>query len=632
MTSSEIRKKYIEFFKSKGHAQIPSASLLPDNDSTTLFIGSGMQPLLPYLLGSPHPLGKRLVNSQKCFRAEDIESVGDSRHSTVFEMLGNWSLGDYFKAEQLEWIFDFLTKEINLDPNRIYVTVFRGNENLNIPKDTEAAELWKKIFKKNGIDAKDIDFPEIGGMKDGKIFYYSDEKNWWSRAGAPENMPEGEPGGPDSEMFYDLGADLRLHENSKFKDMPCHVNCDCGRFIEIGNNVFMQYIKTPACAGRKDGFEELKHKNIDFGGGFERIIMVAQGKNNIFATDLYSETIEKIEKLSGKKYSEDIEAFEVIADHLKGAVFIMGDDKAVAPSNTDQGYVVRRLLRRAIRYGKKINIEEDLWTSKIAEIIINKYKEMFPELLKNKNFIINELNKEENKFQKTLEKGLKIFEGLKPIDGTISGADAFVLFTTYGFPIELTEEIAKCNGWDVNKKEFEEKFKEHQELSRTASAGMFKGGLADASEQTTKYHTATHLLHQALRQVLGEHVQQKGSNINAERMRFDFIHNEKMTPAQIHEVEKIVNEQIKKALPVNCEEMGVEEAKKNGALGFFESKYGEKVKVYSIGSPVFEGGQYFSREICGGPHVKNISELGEFKIKKEESSSAGVRRIKAMLL
>lgn len=626
MTASEIRKKYIEFFKSKGHAEIPSASLLPENDPTTLFIGSGMQPLIPYLLGAPHPLGNILVNAQKCFRAEDIEKVGDSRHSTVFEMLGNWSLGDYFKKEQLEWIFYFLTKELKLDPARLYVTVFRGNEKLNIKKDLESVEIWKTIFSKEGIDAKDVDLAEKKGMQGGRIFYYDEKKNWWSRAGLPNDMPEGEPGGPDSEMFYDLGEDLKLHENSEFKDLPCHVNCDCGRFIEIGNNVFMQYLKT------KDGFVELKKKNIDFGGGFERLVMVAQGKTNIFLTDLYSSMIKKIEELSGMRYEDNVKPFEVIADHLKAAVFIMGDDRGIRPSNTDQGYIVRRFVRRAIRFGRQIGISENLWTTKIAEIILDIYKDKYTELEKNKKFILDELNKEEEKFNNTLEKGIKIFEKLEPADGVIKGEDAFILFTTYGFPIELTEEMADSKGLKVDRDAFHKKFHEHQELSRSASAGMFKGGLADAGEQTTKYHTATHLLHQALRQVLGDHVQQKGSNITAERLRFDFSHPDKMTPEQIAEAENIVNEQIRKALPVHSEEMTVEEAKEAGALGFFESKYGEKVKVYSVGSSIAGGGEFFSREICGGPHINNISELGEFKIKKEESSSAGVRRIKAVLM
>ncbi|MFH0853913.1 MAG: alanine--tRNA ligase [bacterium] len=626
MTASEIRKKYIAFFKSKNHKEIPSASLLPENDPTTLFIGSGMQPLIPYLLGAPHPLGNRLVNAQKCFRAEDIEKVGDSRHSTVFEMLGNWSLGDYFKKEQLEWIFYFLTKELKLDPKRLHVTVFRGNEKLNIKKDLESVEIWKTIFSKEGIDAKDVDLAEEKGMQGGRIFYYDEKKNWWSRAGLPNDMPEGEPGGPDSEMFYDLGEDLKLHENSEFKDLPCHVNCDCGRFIEIGNNVFMQYLKT------KEGFLELKKKNIDFGGGFERLVMVAQGKTNIFSTDLYSSMIKKIEELSGMRYGDNVKPFEVIADHLKAAVFIMGDDRGIRPSNTDQGYIVRRFVRRAIRFGRQLGISENLWTTKIAEIILDIYKDKYTELEKNKKFILDELNKEEEKFNNTLEKGIKIFEKLEPADQVIKGEDAFILFTTYGFPIELTEEIADSKGLKVDRDGFHKKFHEHQELSRSASAGMFKGGLADAGEQTTKYHTATHLLHQALRQVLGNHVQQKGSNITAERLRFDFSHPDKMTPEQIAKVENIVNEQIKKTLPVHCEEMTVEEAKEAGALGFFESKYGEKVKVYSIGSSIAEGGEYFSREICGGPHIKNTSELGKFKIQKEEASSAGVRRIKAVLL
>jgi alanyl-tRNA synthetase len=623
MTSKEIRSKYLEFMKSKGHVIIPSASLIPENDSSTLFIGSGMQPLVPYLLGQRHPEGTRLTNSQKSFRAEDIEDVGDSRHNTVFEMLGNWSLGDYFKQEQLSWIFEFLIKEIGIDPKRLYTTVFRGNEEIGIARDDEAVNKWKELFASVGIEAKDADNSWENGMGDGRIFYYGDKKNWWSRSGVPANMPVGEPGGPDSEMFYDLGADLKKHEKSPWKDEPCHVNCDCGRFVEIGNSVFMEFIRTD------HGFEKLPQKNVDFGGGLERITMVAQGKDNIFETDMFEHVLNKISMLSGgKTYKENIRAFEVIADHLKAATFIVGDDKGIVPSNVGAGYIVRRLMRRAIRYGRMLGITETPWTKEIAKIVAHDYGEAFPELRRNIDFVIEEFKKEEAKFVKTLERGLKqllnyelriINSGEKNIDGV----SAFDLYQTYGFPIEMTEEIAKEKGLEIDRAGFEEEAKKHQEASRTASAGTFKGGLADASRETTKLHTAAHLLLAALRKVLGDHVTQKGSNITAERLRFDFSHNEKMTEEQKAEVEKLVNEAIQKDLSVTCEELSLGEAKGKGAMGVFESKYGEKVKVYTVGD--------FSKEICGGPHVENTGTLGHFKIQKEESSSAGVRRIKAVL-
>jgi alanyl-tRNA synthetase len=640
MTSKEIRSKYLEFFsskggfasggKSRGHAIIPSASLIPENDSSTLFIGSGMQPLVPYLLGAKHPQGTRLTNSQKSFRAEDIEDVGDSRHNTVFEMLGNWSLGDYFKAEQLPWIFEFLTKEISIDPKRLYVSAYRGNDEIGIPRDLEVVEIWKKLFASVGIDAKDIDNSWENGMGDGRIFYY-ENKNWWSRSGTPEQMPVGEPGGPDSEMFYDLGADLKRHENSIWKNEPCHINCDCGRFIEIGNSVFMEYVKT------EKGFEKLPQKNVDFGGGLERITMVVQGKDNIFETDMFEHILNKISMLSGGKvYKDNVRAFEVIADHLKAATFIVGDDKGILPSNVGPGYIVRRLLRRAIRYGKMIGITELPWTKEIAKIVAHDYGDVFPELRNNIDFVIEEFKKEEEKFSRTLERGLKELEKLEKIktlkyENKILGKEAFDLYQSYGFPIEMTEEIAREKGLEIDRTGFKEELKKHQELSHTASVGVFKGGLADASRETTKLHTAAHLLLAALRKVLGDHVTQKGSNITAERLRFDFSHPEKMADAQKTEVEKLVNDAIQKDLPVTCEELSLDDAKAQGAMGVFDSKYGEKVKVYTIGDSSAGSEPPFSREICGGPHVERTGTLGKFKIQKEESSSAGVRRIKAVL-
>ena len=617
MTGNELRQKYLEFFKEKGHAVIPSASLMPENDPTTLFTSSGMQPLIPYLMGEKHPAGKRLVDSQKSFRSGDIEEVGDNRHNTLFEMLGNWSLGDYFKKEQLNWFFEFMVSELKLDPKELYVTVYSGNEEIGVERDNESVEIWKEIFEKYNIGSKDYDNSEAEGMRDGRIFYYGDSKNWWSRSGEPANMPVGEIGGPDSEVFYDLGAGLKRHENSEWKDKPCHVNCDCGRFIEVGNSVFIEFIK------KEDGFEPLKQKNVDFGGGLERLAMVSEGKDNIFETDLFINALKKIEELSGdKKYRDNMKAFEVIADHMKGATFIMGDDKGVAPANVDQGYIVRRLIRRAIRFGRQLGITKSSWAKEIAQIVIADYKEAYPELERNAKFIINETDKEEDKFMKTLVKGERMISGDK-----MNGEQAFNLFQTYGYPIEMTKEICKEKNI-VLSNNFDNKFKEasikHSDLSRTASAGKFKGGLADSSEETTELHTVCHLLLESLKRVLGDHVHQKGSNITAKRLRFDFSHSAKMTDEEKSQVEKLVNEAIQAAHPVSFEEMSLEEAKKLGAEGVFESKYGDKVKVYSVGN--------FSTEVCGGPHINNTSEIkGVFKIKKEQSSSAGVRRIKAVI-
>ncbi len=619
MKANELRTKYFKFFESKGHTIVPSAKLTPENDPTTLFTGSGMQPMIQYLLGEKHPLGTRLVDSQKCFRAQDIEEVGDNRHTTFFEMLGNWSFGDYFKKEQVAWMFEFLTNEIGLDPQKLFITVFRGNDELGISRDTEAVNFWKEKFAEVGIEAKDVDFSERDGMQGGKIFYYEEKKNWWSRAGVPDNMPVGEPGGPDSEMFWDFGAELGLHEKSEFKELPCHVNCDCGRFLEIGNNVFMQYIKTDK------GFEQLPKGNIDFGGGLERMVAVSENTPDIFLTDLFSAIIKKIEELSEKKYgeTEDVtKSFRIICDHLKAGTFLIGD--GVIPSNTGAGYVLRRLIRRAVRYGKLIGIEKDFSVS-VAEIVIQMYGEQYPELSKKRSEIFAELKKEEEKFRKTIENGLRQFNKLS--EGNISGKDAFDLYQTYGFPFELTVELANEKKISVDEVEFNEELKKHQELSRTASAGMFKGGLQDVSEETTKLHTAAHLMLAALRTVLGDHVSQKGSNITSERLRFDFSHGEKMTDNQKKEVEKLVNEAIVADATVKKEEMTLDEAKKAGAMGAFESKYGEKVTVYTAE----KDGVLFSKEICGGPHVEHTGALGRFKIQKEEASSAGVRRIKAVL-
>ncbi len=626
MTIDNLRNKYLQFFKEKEHEIISSASLLPENDPSLLFTNSGMSPLIPYLLGERHPVGKRLVNSQKCFRAEDIEEVGDGRHSTFFEMLGNWSLGDYFKKEQLTWWFEFLFDYLKIDPNRIYQTVYIGSEDGKIKKDNESINILKELFSKYNIKAEEgpetLTKGDLGPKKEldfscQRIFAYRD-KNWWQRGDAI-----GELGGPDSETFYDT----KKRHDKKYGEF-CHLNCDCGRFIEIGNSVFMQYQKT------SDSWQELENKNVDFGGGLERIMMAFQGEANIFKTEFFSTAIEKLEEISQKKYDENKVAFEVIVDHIKAATFIIGDDKGVIPSNTDQGYVVRRLLRRAIRYGRQINIKQSSWTKEISQVYIDQYQESYPELKRNHNFIIENINKEEEKFKRTLEKGLIEFNKISTKD--IDGKTAFNLYQSYGFPLEITEELAFEKGLRLDKKGFKEEKRRHQEKSRTASAGKFKGGLADNTTETTRLHTAAHLLLSALKRVLGDHVEQKGSNITSERLRFDFSHKEKLNEKQVSQVEDLVNEAIKKNFLIKCEEMSLEEAKEIGAAGVFDSRYGERVKVYVVGQDNNEGTKdwqnYFSKEICGGPHVKNLEELGEFKIIKQESSGAGVRRIKAKLI
>lgn len=625
MTANELRQKYLDFFKSRDHAVISSASLIPENDSTLLFTNSGMFPLVPYLSGEKHPAGVRLADSQKCFRAEDIDEVGDNRHNTFFEMLGNWSFGDYFKSEQLAWWFEFIFEDLKLDPKRIYQTVYAGSADGKIGKDEETIGILQQLFKKYGVSSGEgpttTGQGELGSGQEidfttQRIFPYRD-KNWWKRGDAV-----GELGGPDSETFYDTG---KPHD-PKFGP-HCHLNCDCGRFLEIGNSVFMQYRKTA------DGWEELKNKNVDFGGGLERILMAVDHNNSIFGTDLFERIIAKIEELSGKKYGDNAKAFEIVADHVKAATFLIGDDKGVIPSNTDQGYIIRRLLRRAIRYGRQLEIGAPLWTKEVAGVVISDYKDSYPELWRHKDFIASEFDKEEEKFNRTLEKGLLEFKKIG--NRKISGEEAFRLYQSYGFPLEMTEELAKEAGLEVDQNGFEVEFKKHQELSRTAAAGKFKGGLADASEATTKLHTAAHLLLSALRQVLGDHVFQKGSNITPERLRLDFSHPEKLTPEEISRVEELVNEAIRRDFRVFCEELSLEEAKKRGAMGVFDSKYGEKVKVYTVSYAGSDGqpeiGKAFSQEICGGPHVDNTAILGRFRIQKEEASSAGVRRIKAVL-
>lgn len=631
MNAQEIRNSYLEFFKQRQHVQIPRALLVPQNDPTTLFTGSGMQPLLPYLLGEEHPNGKRLVDSQTCLRAQDIEEVGDNRHTTFFEMLGNWSLGDYFKAEQLPWFFEFLTDVVGLDPSKLYVTAFIGDAANNIPKDTESAEIWKKLFADKGIEAKEV---EIGseeqggktGMQGGRIFYYDASKNWWCRAGKINDMPVGEPGGPDSEVFYEFDF---IQHDTKYGEQ-CHPNCDCGRFMEIGNSVFMEYVRT------ESGFEKLPKQNVDFGGGLERIAAAKLNDPDVFKISLLRPIIDKLEELSGKKYESHTESMRVIADHLRAATFLAVD--GVTPSNKEQGYVMRRLMRRAIRFAFELGVEQGL-SEQVVPVIADLYHEDFPEVAEKRQMVIDVLVKEEKVFRQTLRKGLKEFESLFGVESKKSkveshGAAIFLLYDTYGFPVELSKEEAYKRNivLEANaNEEFERLMEEQRNRSRTATKGEFKGGLSDHSEITTKYHTATHLMYKALRMVLGDHVIQRGSNITAERLRFDFSHPEKVTPEQIAEVEKIVNEQIEKDWPVSWREEKTSEVL-GKVLGAFGDRYGETVKIYTVGDP---DGEHYSREICGGPHVEHTGVLAEggkrFKITKEEASSAGVRRIKAVL-
>jgi len=596
MTPIELRQKYLDFFKAKGHAVISSASLIPDNDPTVLFTTAGMHPLVPYLMGGKHPVGARLTNCQKCIRTSDIDEVGDTTHHTFFEMLGNWSLGDYFKEEAIKMSWEFLTSSewLNLDKSRLAVSVFKGDK--NAPFDQEAHDIWLGL-----------------GMSEAKIARLPKKNNWWGPAGITG------PCGPDTEMFYWVGDPEKT---------PDSFNDDNPLWVEIWNDVFMQYNK------KADGtYEPLKQKNVDTGMGLERIMAIMNGFDDNYKTDLFKNLIFRIENLSGKKYGIDTEttkAMRIIADHLKAATFIMGDDKGIGPSNTDQGYVVRRLIRRSIRYGKQLGIKESPWTKEIAKIVAHDYAGVYPELQKNINRVIDQFKEEEAKFAKTLEQGLRELENIKK-EKQVSGLSAFNLYQTYGFPIEMTEEELKKENLNIEyeklRADFVENLKKHQNLSRTASVGMFKGGLADASEATVKYHTAAHLLLAALRKILGDHVIQKGSNITAERLRFDFAHKEKMTDGEKQQVEDLVNQAIKQNLTVAWEEASLEDAKNSGAHGIFDTKYGEKVKVYTIGF----NSNYFSKEICGGPHVENIGQLGHFKIKKEESSSSGVRRIKAIL-
>lgn len=588
MENIDLKDKYLKFFESKGHKIIPSAPIIPENDPTCLFNTAGMQPLVPYLKGEPHPEGTRLADVQKCFRTNDLDAIGDTTHHTFFEMLGNWSLGDYFKKEAIHWSFELLTKYLNIPVERLAVTVFKGND--IVEADYESAEIWKEV-----------------GIKEERIAFLGEENNWWP------NMEATGPCGPDTEIFY-----WRSEE-----PVPEKFNPDDETWVEIWNNVFMQYNHEP------DGnFVALKNKNVDTGLGVERVTTILEGYTDNYKSSVWRDVIEKIEQISGMSYdSEEVaKSMRIIADHIRAVVMISGDEAGIRPSNTDQGYILRRLIRRIIRYAKKINIDiNSNWEQELAEIIINKYSKYYTELEKNRDVILQVLKDEKIKFNRTLEKGLREFEkAINNLQGTEINKDiAFRLYDTYGFPIELTEELASEKGLTVDTEGFKQKFAEHQEKSREGSMQKFKGGLASTGEMETKYHTATHLLNAALKKVLGDHVHQKGSNITVERMRFDFSHNSKMTDEEKQKTEDLVNEYIQMAIPVEKLEMPKEEALNLGAEAMFINKYGDIVTVYKIGD--------VSIELCGGPHVHNTSELGHFKIKKEEASSAGVRRIKAIL-
>ena len=670
MTSKELRKKYIKFFKEKEHNEIPSASLVPENDSSVLFTTAGMHPLVPYLMGENHPVGKRLVNVQKCVRTGDINDVGDSTHNTFFEMLGNWSLGDYFKDDSIRWSFEFLTdkKYLGIDPKKIKVTVFEGDN--NVPRDEESIKIWQSCFEKIGVDTEIFE-KEKNNNETAQIFPLPKEDNWWGPAGQTG------PCGPDTEIFIDLGKPVNFEKCPNGDD--CKPGCHCGRYVEIWNNVFMEYerrIRNQKLRIKNDEKYEyvvLARKNVDTGMGLERTLAVLNGFDNIYETDVLAPIVAQVKTLSlchcegearGNPVTmrnesnngiatlrsaplamteENNKSYRIIADHIRTSVFMISD--GVVPSNLDRGYILRRLLRRAIRHGNLLKMPDEFLLP-LAETVIDIYKDFYLELEKNRNIILEEIKKEEEKFEKTIEAGMREFNkiewvGIKNqneilskkgsfaghVKPQVSGKVAFNLYQTYGFPIELTIEFAKEQNKIVDIKGFERELKNHQEKSRIASAGKFKGGLADSSEETTRLHTTAHLLLESLRRVLGEHVFQKGSNITAERLRFDFSHSEKLTDEEKKQVEDLVNEQIQKKLLIEMEEMNLKEAKKIGAMGVFENKYGEKVKVYTIGND----DNVFSREICGGPHIKNTSELGKFRIKKEQSSSAGVRRIKAVL-
>jgi alanyl-tRNA synthetase len=625
-TAQEIRNAYLQFFKDRQHELIERDQLMLKNDPTTLFTGSGMQPLMPYLLGQDHPDGVRLVDSQPCLRAQDIEEVGDNRHTTFFEMLGNWSLGDYFKEQQIRWFFEFLTDVVGLDPNKIYVTAFIGDETHGIPRDDEAANIWQKVFEEKGIEAKIV---EVGSQEDGdkrginpgeRVFFYDENENFWSRGGGLKKTPIGDPCGPDSEVFYDFGP-----ENHAEGYGLAHPASDSGQFMEIGNQVFMQY-----CRLEDGSFAPLEKKNVDFGGGLERIAAAAINSPDVYHISILRPIIEKLQTISGKKYEDNTESMRVIADHLRGATFLAVDD--VKPANKEQGYVMRRLLRRAIRFAFDLGIEQN-FLEEVVPVIADMYHNDYPEVASKRDEVIATLVKEEKVFRQTLRKGLKQLEKFA-VDG-LTGTELFTLYDTFGFPVELsTEEAMKqdiklSENWQ---QEFDDKMAEQRARSQTAAKGMFKGGLGGQTLQHKKYHTATHLLQSALRELFGPELRQHGSNITEERLRFDFNHDSKVTPEQIAKVEKLVNGWIAEDLPVTFKQYPTQEALDMGAIGPFGERYDESVKVYQMG----EGNHIASLEICGGPHVDHTGQLAEdgkhFKITKEEASSAGIRRIKAVLV
>ena len=587
MDSNELRRIFLQFFKEKDHSIIPSASVIPDEDPTVLFTTAGMHPLQVYLMGQPHPAGNRLVNCQKCIRTGDIDDVGDPTHLTFFEMLGNWSLGDYFKKEAIAMSWEFLTDSrwLGLNPDKLSVTVFAGDD--EVPRDEESAEIWREI-----------------GLPVERIYYLSREENWWGPAG------DTGPCGPDTEMFYDTGKEPCSKD--------CRPGCHCGKFFEIWNDVFMTYNK------KADGtYEKLKQHNVDTGMGIERTVAVLNGMKSVFEIDSYTPLVSRVIKLARIKepLNKDQEkAIRIIVDHIRAATFILGDDKHLTPSNLGQGYVLRRLIRRSIRQGNLLNIKQQ-FLPELAHLVINMSKDPYPELERNRDFIIRNLTQEEQKFSKALRRGLRKFNQIFKEKKTITGEDAFLLFTSFGFPLEITSELATEKGISIDLEVFREEFERHRELSRKATAGTFQSGLADHTERTTRLHTATHLLQQALREVLGDHVEQKGSNITPERTRFDFSHPQNLTTEEIEKVEDVVNQKIKEALPVNKEIMTPKEAKEQGALGFFEERYEGKVSVYSVGS--------FSKEICTGPHVTNTQEIGYFKIQKQQNIGVGLMRIRA---
>ncbi len=644
MNTQDIRNAYLEFFTKRSHAVIDRAPLVLKDDPTTLFTGSGMQPMIPYLLGQPHPEGKRIVDSQTCLRAQDIDDIGDNRHTTFFEMLGNWSMGDYFKAKQVPWMFEFLTEVVGLDPSKLYVTCYMGNEEFGIAKDTEAADLWANLFVEKGLSngVADMGSEEAGyarGVKDGeRIFFYDGSKNWWSRNGNEANTPVGDPCGPDSEMFYLFDS---VKHDTSFGEF-CHPNCDCGRFMEVGNNVFMAYKKVA-----EGQFEPLEKPNIDHGSGLERIAAAANNDPDVFKISLMWPIVEKLQTLSGKKYESYTESMRVIADHLRAATFLAVD--GCVPSNKEQGYVMRRLLRRAIRYSFDLGIEQN-FLEEIVPVIADLYVEDFPEVKEQRETIIAVLVKEEKAFRQTLRKGIKEFEKMYEktlmkdvtdggtVDFTpdwVTGDMLFTLYDTYGFPVELSVEEASKRSLDLHdnwREQFDAKMAEQRARSQTAAKGTFKGGLGGQDMIHKKYHTATHLLQSALRTIFGEELRQHGSNITEDRLRFDFNLDRKMTPEEIAQAEELVNGWIAEDLPVSYKMYPTQEALDMGAIGPFGERYADEVKVYQMG----EGEHMASLEICGGPHVDHTGQLGEdgkvFKISKEESSSAGIRRIKAILV